>query len=56
MYLLDHIISRMMEKYEERYGKFLRSAEGRDVKNMLEEGLNQAVMDIYEKGKFTLDE
>lgn len=55
MSILDNIIHKVTSKYEARYGTFLKSDSGRNLKAILEGNLNPKAKSICESGAFELD-
>ena len=53
--ILDHLLSKVAELSGNRYGTFLQSDIGMDVKNILGDALNPAVRETCENGTFGLE-
>lgn len=53
--ILDNIITQVTRKYAARYGMFLESDTGRNLKAILEGNLNPRVKLICETGEFVLN-
>lgn len=53
--ILDNKINQVTKKYATRYGLFLESESGRNLKAILEGNLNPRVKSICETGEFVLD-
>lgn len=53
--ILDTIVDKVMSKYEARYGTFLESDSGRNLRAVLEGNLRKNVKSLCEAGTFELD-